>query len=143
VQTSTDGSNFSTAVSSATYTFTSPTNVVNITTPATNARYVRVNITANSGWSAGQASEFEVYPSGGGTPPTSATLNANPSSLDRYRGRLTPASSDGSEESVHVRVEPIGRQLEDLSSGKPGDAAELGLVVPVDVGFGHVKEEPQ
>ena len=51
VLTSTDGTNFSTAVASATYTFTSPTNVVNITTPATNARYVRVNITANSGWS--------------------------------------------------------------------------------------------
>jgi hypothetical protein len=80
VLTSTDGTNFSTVVPSAGYTFTSPTNVVNITTPATNARYVRVNITANSGWSAGQVSEFEVYPSGG-TPPTSATLSTNPSSL--------------------------------------------------------------
>src|SRR6185369_11922081 len=77
---STDGTNFSTIVPSAGYTFTSPTNVVNITTPATNARYVRVNITANTGWSAGQVSEFEVYPSGG-TPPTSATLSTNPSSL--------------------------------------------------------------
>jgi F5/8 type C domain/Pectate lyase superfamily protein/Abnormal spindle-like microcephaly-assoc'd, ASPM-SPD-2-Hydin len=80
VLTSTDGTTFTTAVNSATYTFTSPTNVVSIPTPATNARYVRVNFTANSGWPAGQASEFEVYPSGG-TPTNSATLSTNPSSL--------------------------------------------------------------
>ncbi|MFI5707037.1 discoidin domain-containing protein [Kribbella sp. NPDC051620] len=65
VQASTDGSSFSTPVASATYTFTSPANVVNITVPATNARYVRVNITGNSGWPAGQVSEFEVYSAGG------------------------------------------------------------------------------
>jgi hypothetical protein len=80
VLTSTNGSSFGTVVNSATYTFTSPTNVVNITTPATSARYVRVNVTANSGWPAAQASELEVYPSGG-TPPNSATLSTNPTSL--------------------------------------------------------------
>ena len=80
VLTSTDGTTFGTAVGSATYTFTSPTNVVNITTPATAARYVRVNITANSGWPAGQASELEVYPSGG-TVSNAATLSTNPTSL--------------------------------------------------------------
>jgi hypothetical protein len=80
VQTSTDGNTFGTVVGSANYTFTSPTNVVTIPVPATNARFVRVNITANTGWPAGQVSEFEVYPSGG-TPPNSATLSTNPSSL--------------------------------------------------------------
>jgi hypothetical protein len=73
VLTSTNGSSFGTVADSATYTFTSPANVVTITTPATNARYVRVNFTANSGWPAGQAAELEVYPSGGsggGTTPT-------------------------------------------------------------------------
>jgi hypothetical protein len=79
VLTSTDGTNFATAIGSANYTFTSPTNVVNITVPATNALYVRVNITANTGWPAGQVSEFEVYPSGGGT--NQATLSTNPASL--------------------------------------------------------------
>ena len=68
------------AVASATYTFTSPTNVVNITVPATDARYVRVNITANSGWPAGQVSELEVYPSGG-SPINAPVLSASPSSL--------------------------------------------------------------
>jgi hypothetical protein len=80
VQTSTNGSTFATAVASATYTFTSPANVVNIPVPAVAARYVRVSITANSGWPAGQVSELEVYPSGG-TPPNQAALNVNPSSL--------------------------------------------------------------
>jgi hypothetical protein len=80
VLTSTNGSDFSTAVGSATYTFTSPTNVVNIPVPATNARYVRINFTANSGWPAAQASELEVYPSGGSSG-GSATLSANPTSL--------------------------------------------------------------
>ena len=80
VLTSTDGTNFTTAVASANYTFTSPANVVTIPIPTANARYVRVTITANTGWPAGQISEFEVYPSGG-TAPDSPTLSTNPSSL--------------------------------------------------------------
>ncbi|GAA5190579.1 hypothetical protein GCM10023322_46060 [Rugosimonospora acidiphila] len=94
VQTSTNGSAFSTAVNSATYTFNPATgNTVSITVPGTSARYVRVNITANSGWSAGQVSEFEVYPSGGGTPPTSAALSANPSSLSFASQALNTTSA--------------------------------------------------
>ena len=80
VQASTNGTSFSDAVGSATYTFNpASANTVNITVPGTSARYVRVNITANSGWPAGQVSEFEVYPSGGGG--TGPALSANPSSL--------------------------------------------------------------
>jgi hypothetical protein len=79
VLTSSDGNSFGTAVGSASYTFTSPTNVVTITVPATTARYVRLNFTANTGWPAGQASEFEVYPSGGS--PNGPVLSANPASL--------------------------------------------------------------
>jgi hypothetical protein len=67
VQTSTDGSTFGTVVPSAGYTFDPSTgNTVSITVPATNARYVRLTVTANTGWAAGQISEFEVYPGGGG-----------------------------------------------------------------------------
>jgi len=80
VQTSGNGTSFTTAVGSATYTFTSPTNVVNITVPSVSARYVRVDITANSGWPAGQVSELEVYPSGSASP-NGPTLSTNPSSL--------------------------------------------------------------
>jgi F5/8 type C domain len=48
--------------------------------PGTAARYLRVNITANSGWAAGQIAELEVYPSGGGSTPT-GNLTASPTSL--------------------------------------------------------------
>ncbi|WP_206305439.1 discoidin domain-containing protein [Actinacidiphila soli] len=59
---STDGTNFTTVKSSATYTFTpSGNNTGTITFPATAQRYLRATITANTGWSAGQISEFQVW----------------------------------------------------------------------------------
>jgi hypothetical protein len=63
VQGSTDGANFSTVVGSAGYTFNPATgNTATITFPAAaTVRYVRLNFTANTGWPAGQVSEFQVY----------------------------------------------------------------------------------
>jgi chitodextrinase len=62
VQGSTNGSTFSTVVASAGYTFNPATgNTVTITFTATSTRYVRLNITGNTGWPAGQISEFETY----------------------------------------------------------------------------------
>jgi hypothetical protein len=64
VQGSTDGSSFSTIVASAGYTFSPSTgNAVTITFPSASARYVRLNVTANTGWPAGQVSEFQVWTS--------------------------------------------------------------------------------
>jgi F5/8 type C domain/Abnormal spindle-like microcephaly-assoc'd, ASPM-SPD-2-Hydin/Right handed beta helix region len=82
VQGSADGSSFSTIVGSAAYTFdpNADNNTVTITFASATARYVRVNITANSGWSAGQLSDFEVFPSGSGGS-SQATLSAAPASL--------------------------------------------------------------
>jgi hypothetical protein len=61
---STDGTTFTTVVASAGYTFNPATgNTVTITFPATSRRYLRLNFTANTGWPAGQASEFQVYTS--------------------------------------------------------------------------------
>jgi CARDB/F5/8 type C domain len=62
VQGSPDGSSFSTIVVSTAYAF-SPANgnSVTINFPATSTRYVRVSITANTGWPAAQLSELEVY----------------------------------------------------------------------------------
>ena len=70
VLTSTDNSTYTTAAASATYTFNpSSANTVTITFANTSARYVRLNFTANSGATGGQAAEFEVYGSGSaGTP---------------------------------------------------------------------------
>jgi hypothetical protein len=64
VQGSTNGSSFSTIAGPAGYTFNRSTgNTVTITFPSTSARYVRLNITANTGWPAGQLSEFQVWSS--------------------------------------------------------------------------------
>jgi hypothetical protein len=64
VQGSTDGSSFSTIVASAGYTFNPSTgNTVTITFPSASYRYVRLNFTANTGWPAGQVSEFQVWAS--------------------------------------------------------------------------------
>ncbi|HEX3961354.1 MAG TPA: choice-of-anchor D domain-containing protein, partial [Trebonia sp.] len=44
------------------------------------AQYVELSFTANTGWTAAQLSEFEIFPGSGGGGPTSA-LTASPSSL--------------------------------------------------------------
>ncbi|MEV6011031.1 discoidin domain-containing protein [Streptomyces sp. NPDC051976] len=77
VQGSTDGSTFSDLVASAGYTFDPATgNTVTITFNQATTRYVRLNITGNTGWPAGQISEFEVYgPATGDT--TAPTAPAN------------------------------------------------------------------
>jgi hypothetical protein len=74
VQASTDGAGFTTVVASAGYAFNpGGGNTVTITFGTTTARFVRLNITANTGWPAGQLAEFEVYgPATGDTQPPSA-----------------------------------------------------------------------
>jgi hypothetical protein len=59
---STDGSTFVTVKDSATYTFSpAGNNTVTISFPATSQRYWRVVVTANTGWPAGQVSEFQIW----------------------------------------------------------------------------------
>jgi hypothetical protein len=62
VQGSTDGSSFSTLSASAGRVFNPATgNTVTIDFTAATVRYVRVHITANTGWPAGQLAELEIY----------------------------------------------------------------------------------
>ncbi|WUR61308.1 discoidin domain-containing protein [Micromonospora chokoriensis] len=73
VRGSTTGSSFTDLVGSQTYTFNPGTgSTVTINFSSTSTRYVRITVTANSGWPAGQLSELEVYGSGGTTPDTTA-----------------------------------------------------------------------
>jgi F5/8 type C domain/Abnormal spindle-like microcephaly-assoc'd, ASPM-SPD-2-Hydin len=59
---SVDGTTFTTVLAATGYTFDPATgNTVTITFPATSVRYLRLIFTANTGWPAGQVSEFEVY----------------------------------------------------------------------------------
>jgi hypothetical protein len=77
VQGSTDNSSFSTVVASAGYTFDPvSSNTVTINFAAVTTRYLRLNITANTGWPAGQISEYEVYgPASGDTQAPTAPTN--------------------------------------------------------------------
>ncbi|MFB9407121.1 discoidin domain-containing protein [Dactylosporangium matsuzakiense] len=62
VQGSTTGSTFSDIVASNGYSFApGAANTVTIPFTQTTTRYIRVNITANTGWTAAQLSELEVY----------------------------------------------------------------------------------
>ena len=90
MQGSTDGSTFTTMVASAGYTFdpSANGNTVTINFSATTTRYVRLNITANTAWPAGQIGEFEVYgPSSGDTTPPSAPANLAYTQNTLRRGR--------------------------------------------------------
>ena len=79
IQGSTNGTTWTTLSPSAVASFDPATgNTASVTFTTASARYVRVNVTANSSWPAGQFSEVEVYgPGGTGT----ATLAASPASL--------------------------------------------------------------
>jgi uncharacterized repeat protein (TIGR01451 family) len=72
---STNGTSFTNIVGAAGYTFSPSANTVTI--PATaNTRYVRLNVSANTGWPAAQLSEFELYgPDSGDTQAPSAPTN--------------------------------------------------------------------
>ncbi|MBB4697840.1 galactose-binding domain-containing protein [Paractinoplanes abujensis] len=62
IQGSTDGGSFATLKASAGYQFNpASANTVTIDFSAASARFVRVNVTGNTGWPAGQLSEVEVY----------------------------------------------------------------------------------
>jgi flagellar hook assembly protein FlgD len=76
VQGSANGTSFSDLVASAGYRF-DPATANTVTIPLTaSTRYVRLNVTANTGWPAAQLSEFEVHgPAGGDTQPPSAPGN--------------------------------------------------------------------
>ncbi|MFG2600156.1 CARDB domain-containing protein [Streptomyces sp. NPDC048462] len=70
VQGSADGSAFSTLSASAARVFTpSAGNAVTIGLTAKQTRYIRVQVTANTGWNAAQLSQVEVYGQDGGDDP--------------------------------------------------------------------------
>jgi hypothetical protein len=93
VEGSTNGTSWSTLAASRAYSFDPAAgNTVSIPFTAANARYVRVAVTANSGWPAAQLSTLEVYGTPGPTPtPTpTPTTTTPPASTNLAAGR--PAS---------------------------------------------------
>jgi parallel beta-helix repeat protein len=98
---STNGTSWTTLVPSAGYTFNPATgNTVTIPLPSgTNDQYLELSFTANTGWSAAQISEFEIFPGTGGGSGPSATLSASPTSLTFASQSV---GSSGSAQSVTV-----------------------------------------
>jgi parallel beta-helix repeat protein len=117
---STNGSSYSTIVPSAGYTFNPSTgNTVTISLPSgTSAQYVELSFTANTGWSAAQVSEFEVFPAAGGS--SGSGLSVSPSSLTFPSQALNTTSSGQT-----VTVDNTGSTAVSLSQiAASGDFAE-------------------
>ncbi|MFC7886067.1 discoidin domain-containing protein [Streptomyces sp. NPDC057376] len=99
VQGSADGTSFSTLKSSATYTFSPGSgNTVAVSFPATQTRYVRINVTANTGWQAAQLSELEVHAAGESSANLAAgrTLTASSST-----GQYTPGNGNDANKATY------------------------------------------
>ncbi|MEV0429194.1 discoidin domain-containing protein [Micromonospora sp. NPDC050495] len=98
VQGSTDGATFGTLVASAGYAFNpGSANTVTVTFGATTTRYVRLLVTANTGWPAAQLAELEVYgPATGDTQPPSApgNLTLTEPAADQVRLAWTAATDN-------------------------------------------------
>ncbi|MEU8021830.1 discoidin domain-containing protein [Micromonospora haikouensis] len=91
---STDGSAYATILASAGYTFDPATgNTVSITLPAGSRRFLRLTFTGNTGWPAGQVSEFEVYGGGSTPPPTTAPPTTPPPTGNLAQGRPVSETS--------------------------------------------------
>ncbi|MFB7496786.1 CARDB domain-containing protein [Streptomyces sp. NPDC056161] len=89
VEGSSDGSAFSTLSASAATRFDpAAAGSVSVDLTARTVRYVRVQVSANTGWNAAQLSELEVYGTGGGDPTTPPLDGAN-----LARGKPIEASS--------------------------------------------------
>ncbi|MBM0274175.1 discoidin domain-containing protein [Micromonospora tarensis] len=75
---STNGSTFSTLKASAGYTFNpSSGNTATVSFTAASTRYVRVQVTGNTGWPAAQLSEVEVYGATGSTDTQAPSVPGN------------------------------------------------------------------
>ncbi|HTJ72100.1 MAG TPA: discoidin domain-containing protein [Actinospica sp.] len=102
---STNGSTWTTLVGSAGYTFNPSTgNTVSFNLPSgTTDQYLELSFTGNTGWSAAQLSEFEIFPGtttsggggGGGTTPSNLALNAPISASSSTQTYVASNADDG------------------------------------------------
>jgi hypothetical protein len=102
---STNGTSWTTLVPSAGYTFNPSTgNTVSFNLPSgTNDQYLQLSFTGNTGWTAAQISEFQIFPGttsgsnggGGGSTPTNLALNASTSASSYTQGYVPANVVDG------------------------------------------------
>jgi PKD repeat protein/type 1 glutamine amidotransferase len=135
---STDGTSYATVLGSASYVFNPATgNTVTLNLPAGARRFLRVTISGNTGWPAGQLSEFEVY-AGGSTSAPALTVSPGTLSFDsRTVGSPSPASvvtvtNTGTAAATLVGVTATG---DFAQTGNCGSTLATGASCTVNVTF--------
>ncbi|HZR49338.1 MAG TPA: discoidin domain-containing protein [Streptosporangiaceae bacterium] len=134
---STDGATFTTIVGSASYTFdpNANSNTVAITFNPATARYVRANITANTGWPAGQISDFAVYPAVGGGA-VNLALN-QPASASGFTQTYAPANAvDGNTSSYWESTDNAFPQWLQVDLGATKSFGRIVLDLPPSTAWG-------
>ncbi|MGW2936987.1 discoidin domain-containing protein [Streptomyces sp. NPDC001156] len=135
---STDGATFSTIVGAAGYTFDPNTNnnSVTITFDATTARYVRANITANTGWNAAQLSDFEVFPSGSGSGTVSTNLAVGKATSESSHTQTYASSNvtDGNQNTYWESANNALPQWVQVDLGSQQSASRVDLQLPAGWG---------
>ncbi|MDX2702364.1 CARDB domain-containing protein [Streptomyces sp. PA03-6a] len=131
LQSSTDGSSFTTLSASAGRVFNpaqANTVAVDLSSPV-NGRYVRVNVTGNTGWNAAQLSELEVYGDDGGStdPPPTGTNLARNKPVEATSSTQTYVAANATDDSTSTYWEAAGHPA-DLTV-KLGSAADVTAVV--------------
>ncbi|NDO90077.1 discoidin domain-containing protein [Cellulosimicrobium composti] len=138
VQASTDGAAFTTLTASQAYTFDPASgNTVTVDVPDTSARYVRVHVTANTGWPAAQLSELRVRGTAGTTDPGDPGDPGGPTGSNLASGRPAAASStewqyvaaNATDDDTSTYWEGAGGQYPSTLTVSLDAAAELTAVV--------------
>ncbi|MEU1621610.1 CARDB domain-containing protein [Streptomyces sp. NPDC005722] len=135
LQGSTNGTSFSTLAASAGRVFNpaqANTVAVDLASPA-DARYVRVNVTGNTGWNAAQLSELEVYGEDGGPtdPPPTGTNLARNKPVEATSSVQNFVAANATDDSTSTYWEAAGHPA-DLTV-KLGSAADVtGVVVKLN-----------
>lgn len=109
VQGSSNGSAFTDIVGSASYVFNPSvsSNSVTINFAAVSTRYVRLSFTANTGWQAGQLSEFEIYGSTI-TPIPTPPVTPTPTPTGTYQAESAALSSGAKVNTDHTGFSGTG-----------------------------------
>ncbi|MFD7438760.1 CARDB domain-containing protein [Streptomyces sp. NPDC059861] len=109
---STDGNSFSTLAAGQARSFDpSAANTANIDLPTTTARFVRVQVAANSGWNAAQLSELEVYgedDSGPVDPPVEGTNLARNKPIEATSTTQNYVASNANDDNTGTYWESAG-----------------------------------
>jgi hypothetical protein len=141
IQGSTDGSSFSTIVGATSYTFDPNSgNAVTVNLPATTARYVRLTISANTGWPAGQLAEVQIFAGAGAPPPppppSNLALNKATSASGSQGGFPSSNAVDGNTSSYWESTNNAFPQWWQVDLGSSQSFSRLVLDLPPSSSWG-------